>query len=196
MAGRWPTAMLHRIHMCVVQHVIRMWIVPGTRDLESMVAQGFVKHGFKVLLHLQGAASLCRRWPFATFTLPGLTNPVRLHPVYPCILGLRVCASACYPFLNADSTLIRDLNFRDINVAFSASGGFPGSAGFLPFCSSSSSSYYYYSYSYDYCCCCHCCYCYYCCHHHHCPYSYGKLGSCFTTMLPLERVTSKPAFEK
>ena len=33
----------------VAQHVIRVWI--GPRDLESTVAHGFVKHGFKVLLH-------------------------------------------------------------------------------------------------------------------------------------------------
>ena len=36
----------------------------------------------------QGAASLCSRWPIASFTLSGFTNPVRLHAVYPCILGL------------------------------------------------------------------------------------------------------------
>ena len=36
----------------VAQHVIKVWIGPGTGDLlESTVAQGFVKHGFKVLLH-------------------------------------------------------------------------------------------------------------------------------------------------
>ena len=56
--------------------------VLGARDLESTVAQGFVKHGFK------GAASPCRRWPIASFMLYGLTNPVRLHAVYPCIWGL------------------------------------------------------------------------------------------------------------
>ena len=37
----------------------------------------------------QGAASLCSRWPIASFMLSGFTNPVHLHPVYPCILGLR-----------------------------------------------------------------------------------------------------------
>ena len=40
----------HPIHTCVVQHVIKVWIDPGAGDLESTVAQGFVKHGFKVLL--------------------------------------------------------------------------------------------------------------------------------------------------
>ena len=34
----------------------------------------------------QGADSSCSS--FASFTLSGFTNPVRLHPVYPCILGL------------------------------------------------------------------------------------------------------------
>ena len=29
----------------------------------------------------QGAASLCSRWPIASFMLPGLTNPVSLYPV-------------------------------------------------------------------------------------------------------------------
>ena len=38
----------------------------------------------------QGAASPCSRWPIASFTLSGFTNPVRLHAVYPCILGLTV----------------------------------------------------------------------------------------------------------
>ena len=60
MAERGPTATLHpihlrstryRIHTCFVQHVIRVWIGPGAGDHESMVAHGFVKHGFKVLLH-------------------------------------------------------------------------------------------------------------------------------------------------
>ena len=36
----------------------------------------------------QGAASPCSRWPIASFMLYGFTNPVRLHAVYPCILGL------------------------------------------------------------------------------------------------------------
>ena len=51
-------ATLHPIHTppgygytCVAQHVIRVWIGPSARDLESIVAHGFVKHGFKVLLH-------------------------------------------------------------------------------------------------------------------------------------------------
>ena len=72
MAERGSTATLHPIHT-----------VHGARDLESTVAQGFVKHGFKVMLHrvVDG--------PFASFTLSGFTNPVRLHPVYPCILGLK-----------------------------------------------------------------------------------------------------------
>ena len=51
MAERGPTAMLHRIYTCVAQRVIRVWIGPGARDLESTVAHGFVKHDFKVLLH-------------------------------------------------------------------------------------------------------------------------------------------------
>ena len=48
-------AMLHLIH--------------GARDLESMVAQGFVKHGFKVLLHrvvdgpLQASSCLVSQTP-------------------------------------------------------------------------------------------------------------------------------------
>ena len=42
---------LHPIHTCVAQHVIRVWIGPGTWDLESTVAHGFVKQGLKVLLH-------------------------------------------------------------------------------------------------------------------------------------------------
>ena len=29
----------------------RVWVGPGARDLESTMAHGFVKHGFKVLLH-------------------------------------------------------------------------------------------------------------------------------------------------
>ena len=100
---RGPTAMLHPIHAppdtqytlhkILVQHARRVWICPGARDLESMVAQGFgdlesmvaqgfVKHGFKVLLHrvVDG--------PIANFTLPGLTKPVHLYPIYSCILGL------------------------------------------------------------------------------------------------------------
>ena len=36
----------------------------------------------------QGTASSCSRWPFESFTLSGLTNPVRLHQVYPCISAL------------------------------------------------------------------------------------------------------------
>ena len=43
--------MLHPIHMCIAQHVIRVWIGHGARDLEFTMAQGFEKHGFKVLLH-------------------------------------------------------------------------------------------------------------------------------------------------
>ena len=35
----------------VAQHVIRVWIGSGAQDRESMVGQGIVKHGFKVLLH-------------------------------------------------------------------------------------------------------------------------------------------------
>ena len=42
MAERGPTA---------TQLVKRVWIGPGARDLESTVAHGFVKHGFKVLPH-------------------------------------------------------------------------------------------------------------------------------------------------
>ena len=86
--------------------------VHGARGLESTVAQGFVKHGFKVLLHpvvdgpLQASRCLVSRTPcvytrytrvfrpLASFTLSGFTNPVRLHPVYPCILGLWHCNSA------------------------------------------------------------------------------------------------------
>ena len=42
--------LMHSTHACVAQHVIRVWI-GGAHDLESTVAQGFVKHGVKVLLH-------------------------------------------------------------------------------------------------------------------------------------------------
>ena len=38
----------------------------------------------------QGPASSCSRWPIASFMVYGFTNPVRLHAVYPCILGLSV----------------------------------------------------------------------------------------------------------
>ena len=38
-------------YTCVAQHVIKVWIGPGAGDLESTVAQEFVKHAFKVLLH-------------------------------------------------------------------------------------------------------------------------------------------------
>ena len=51
MAERGSTATLHPTHTCFVQHVIRVWIGPGTGDLESTVAHRVVKHGFKVLLH-------------------------------------------------------------------------------------------------------------------------------------------------
>ena len=51
MAERGPTATLHLVHTSVAQHVTRVWIGPGARDLESTVTHGFVKHGFKVLLH-------------------------------------------------------------------------------------------------------------------------------------------------
>ena len=41
-------------YTCVAQHVIRVCITisPGPQNLESMVAHEFVKHGFKMLLHL------------------------------------------------------------------------------------------------------------------------------------------------
>ena len=39
------------LYMCVALHVMRVWIGRGGGDLKSMVAQGFVKQGFKVLLH-------------------------------------------------------------------------------------------------------------------------------------------------
>ena len=80
MAEKGLTATLNTIHTCVAQHVIRVWIGSGARDLESTMAHGFVKYGFKVLLHhvVDGIG----------FTLPGLTHPVPLYPVYPCILGL------------------------------------------------------------------------------------------------------------
>ena len=85
MAQRGPAATLHPHLTCVAQHVIRVWIGPGAQDLGSMVAHGFIK---------QGPASTCSRWPIASFTLPGLTHPVRLYPVYPCILGLN--STWCY----------------------------------------------------------------------------------------------------
>ena len=42
----------------------------------------------------QGPASSCSRWLFSSFTLSGFTNHVRLHPAYPCILGL---STNCLP---------------------------------------------------------------------------------------------------
>ena len=71
MTERGSTATLHPIHGT---RRTRPWIHCGT---------GVCKARF------QGAASPCSRWPIASFTLSGFTNPVRLHPVYPCILGLR-----------------------------------------------------------------------------------------------------------
>ena len=63
-------------HTCPIQYtcVAQPWIHDGTRVCKEP---------------FQGAASLCSRWPIASFTLPGLMHPVRLNPVYPCILGQR-----------------------------------------------------------------------------------------------------------
>ena len=80
-AEKGPTVMLHPIHVrWTTCHksvdrswCTRPWIHGGTRVWKA---------GF------QGAASPCSRWPIASFTLPGLTHPVRLHPVYLWILGL------------------------------------------------------------------------------------------------------------
>ena len=54
---------------------------------------GFCKARF------QGAASPCSRWPIASFTLSGFTNPVRLHP---CILGLKDTAYRIIVFVKLD----------------------------------------------------------------------------------------------
>ena len=88
MAERGSTAALHhRVH--------------GAQDLESMVAQGFVKQGFKVLLH-------CSRWPIASFILSGFTNPMHLHAVYPCILGLSTGGSLELGTLHTWGALFRE----------------------------------------------------------------------------------------
>ena len=39
------------LHACCATCHKSVWIGPGAQDFESTVAQGFVKHGFKVLLH-------------------------------------------------------------------------------------------------------------------------------------------------
>ena len=69
-AERGSTATLHPIHSTARR---RPWILGGT---------GVCKARF------QGAASPCSRWPIASFMLYGFTNPVHLHAVYQCILGL------------------------------------------------------------------------------------------------------------
>ena len=53
----------------------------------------------------QGPASSCSRWPFASFTLSGFTNPVRLHPVYPCISALISMKSMVYDLSEMDLCL-------------------------------------------------------------------------------------------
>ena len=60
MAERGPTA--HTRYTSVAQHAIRVWIGPGAQDLESTVAHGFVKHGFKVLLHCVVDGPLQAAW--------------------------------------------------------------------------------------------------------------------------------------
>ena len=81
-------------HTCVVQHVIRVWIGPGARGFESTVSHRFVKHGFKVLLHLVVDGPLQ--------DLPAWFNElVRLYLVYPCILSqsiLSFLSVLCWTF--------------------------------------------------------------------------------------------------
>ena len=75
----------HAIRTCCgVQHVIRMWIVPGTRDLESMVAHRFVKYGFKVLLHrvVDGPLQASR-----CLVLQSLNEPRSFIPSIPVYFG-------------------------------------------------------------------------------------------------------------
>ena len=92
MAERGPTAtLLHPLfhlshmrcstcYMCVARHVIRVWIGSGARDLGSTVAHGFVKHGFKVLIHhiVDGALQASR----CLVTLPGFIKFKRTPFVY------------------------------------------------------------------------------------------------------------------
>ena len=76
-AERGSTATLHPIHGT---GRTRPWIHGGT---------GVCKARF------QSAASPCSRWPIASLMLYGFTNPVSLHAVYPCILGLREVWAQC-----------------------------------------------------------------------------------------------------
>ena len=76
-------------------------------ELELELDTGVCKARF------QGAASPCSRRPIASFTLSGFTNPVRLHPVYPCSLGLSTFVlPAFHQCCGADSSLGGDLKFR------------------------------------------------------------------------------------
>ena len=86
-AERGPTAtlhpLLHLLHVrCATCHKSVYW---------SWCARPWIHGGSWICrARFQGAASPCSRWPIASFTLPGLTNHVRLYLVYPCILGLSI----------------------------------------------------------------------------------------------------------
>ena len=81
-----------QLAMCIAQHVIRVWIGPGMRDLESRVVHGFVMHSFKVLLHhvVDGPwqASHC-------LVLQSLNEPHSITPNIPVYFGPKQTGSKC-----------------------------------------------------------------------------------------------------
>ena len=89
MAERGPTAQ-HVIRGPTAQHVIRAYIGPGARDLEPTVAHGFVKHGFKVLLHrvVDGPLQSSR-----CLVLQSLSKPSSFIPGMPMHFGLYTLSS-------------------------------------------------------------------------------------------------------
>ena len=85
------------------QTVVTIW-TKGTANWVKWRGTAVAERGSTATLHpihgtrctrpwIHGAASPYSRWPIASFTLSGFTNPVRLHLVYPCILGLNVSAT-------------------------------------------------------------------------------------------------------
>ena len=64
--------MLHPLHArCATCHK-NVYISPGAQDLESMVAQGFVKHGLKMLFHcvVDGPLQVSRCLVLQSFNQP------------------------------------------------------------------------------------------------------------------------------